>query len=213
LCAGAGYDFHGTRYTSSGTYTASYTGAHGCDSNFVLLLDVHPLPVAHIELPEKNAFCVGDTIALRAAGPYDYRWTTGWGTDLGEGEEKRVLLPAYTSGFTAEATDANGCRDTASVTIMAQPCCAVWLPNAFSPNGDGLNDKFKPEANGHPKEYVMHVFDRWGGLVFSSFNITEGWDGTVKGKPADIATYYYRISGKCVNGEPLDRKGELTLIR
>jgi gliding motility-associated-like protein len=213
LCAGTGYNFHGTRYTSSGVYTAAYTGMHGCDSNFVLILEVHPLPDAGIELPVQTSFCIGDSIELNATEPYTYRWSTEWGADLGEGKEKRVVLPIPSSQFVAEATDDNGCRDTASITITAQPCCAVWMPNAFSPNGDGLNDKFKPEANGHPREYVMYIFDRWGAMVFSSFNIAEGWDGTVKGKPANIATYYYRISGKCVNGEPLDKRGELTLVR
>ncbi len=213
LCAGSSYEFHGARYASTGVYTATYVGAQGCDSNFVLILKVNPLPKAIVDIPARNSFCVGDSILLETKGVYEYRWTGAFGEDLGTGAEMRVYLSAYSNQFTTEATDANGCRDTASVMVTAEACCSVWLPNAFSPNGDGLNDVFKPEAKGHPKEYVMYIFDRWGATVFASFNIAEGWDGTIKGKPANVATYYYRISGKCVNGEPLDRKGELTLIK
>ncbi|WP_118975026.1 gliding motility-associated C-terminal domain-containing protein [Taibaiella koreensis] len=213
ICEGQRYMFHGQPYQSAGVYKASYTGAQGCDSSFVLVLDVNPLPVVAFEAPEKTSYCIGDSIVLNMKGSDSYRWTNAFGVDIGTGITHKVYLPDYANAFSVTGTDANGCSDSASITLNAQPCCTLWLPNAFSPNGDGLNDRFKPETNGHPKEYALRIFDRWGAMVFVSYNVTDGWDGTVNGKPANIDTYHYRVTGKCVNGEVLDKRGDLTLIR
>ncbi|WP_118952018.1 gliding motility-associated C-terminal domain-containing protein [Taibaiella helva] len=213
ICAGQGYEFHGQYYQAAGTYKASYTGAQGCDSSFVLLLDVNTPPVVAFEAPDQTSYCVGDSIELAMKGNDAYRWVNTFGVDIGTGTANKVYLPDYVNTITVTGTDANGCSDTAAITIKAQACCNLWMPNAFSPNGDGLNDHFKPETTGHPKEYALRIFDRWGTMVFVSYNVADGWDGTFKGKPANIDTYHYRITGKCVNGELLDKRGDLTLVR
>ena len=213
LCRGDSYAFHGRTYTAAGTYSAAYTGSLGCDSVIVLELTVWEPPSASVSMPDAPSHCIGDKVILSASGGTAYTWKSASGTELGYNAEQAVTLYEAGNSFMVEAVDANGCRDTASVTLQAHPCCDIWLPNAFSPNNDGVNDVFKPESKGHPREYALHIFDRWGKTVFSSFNIEQGWDGTKNGQPADVATYYYRVTGKCVNGAPLDQKGSLTLVR
>lgn len=92
----------------------------------------------------------------------------------------------------------------------------TWMrvPNAFSPNNDGLNDKFGPVINNWPQGYVMHIFNRWGQMVYVTYKEAQLWDGTYNGQPADVGTYYYTIDGKCsVTGQQMQAKGEFTLIR
>lgn len=83
------------------------------------------------------------------------------------------------------------------------------IPNAFSPNDDGLNDKF----NGHPEQYILRIFNRWRENVFTSYKVSDKWDGTFGGKICETGTYFYQLQSKCFNGEIEVQKGEITLIR
>ena len=85
--------------------------------------------------------------------------------------------------------------------------------NAFTPNMDGNNDLFGISTKGFIRDFEMRVFDRLGHLVFVSFNTNNQWDGTIKGKPANVGVYYYTIKGKCDYGPDIFQKGDLTLIR
>lgn len=92
----------------------------------------------------------------------------------------------------------------------------TWMrvPNAFSPNNDGLNDKFGPVLNNWPQQYIMRIFNRWGQEVYVSYEEAKPWDGMFNGQPADLGTYYYTIEGECsVGGQKFREKGEFTLIR
>lgn len=90
----------------------------------------------------------------------------------------------------------------------------VYIPNAFSPNGDGRNDEFRPYLQfGAPTDYQLQVFDRWGGLRFESSDINQGWDGTTKGKNAPIGLYLYYLHLEQGNGTIIERSGEISLLR
>lgn len=92
----------------------------------------------------------------------------------------------------------------------------TWMrvPNAFSPNNDGLNDKFGPVMNNWPQGYAMRIFNRWGQMIYVTYKEGQQWDGTYNGQPADMGTYYYDIDGECsVTGEQMRAKGEFILIR
>jgi gliding motility-associated-like protein len=211
ICEGEVFHFNGQDYTATGKYPVTFKNKADCDSVININLIVNPLP--HVQVTEAEALnhCIGDTVILMQSGASAFNLIAGFGNQYNN--ELHALLISPQNAITVEGIDAKGCKDTASVVIDAQHCCDIWMPNAFSPNGDNLNDVFKPEAKGHPKEYVMHIFDRWGQNVFTSFNIEKGWDGTINGKPAAISTYHYFISGKCSNGEPVSLRGVITLIR
>ncbi len=112
-----------------------------------------------------------------------------------------------------------GCVLEDSIKVESQFCpCDIFIPNAFSPNNDGLNDHFKPTiALGCvPSEYSLKIFNRYGQVIYISFNeFDRGWDGSINGKPANMDTYFYeiRFSSRTMNGENFYQKGQLTLIR
>jgi gliding motility-associated-like protein len=212
MCAGSSFTLNGQQFTTAGSYPFTFKNQAGCDSLVILELRINSLPEIEILKDNRSNYCIGDSITLQASGAQFYSWIYE-DVDTLEGDYFSTILFNYKNAFSVAGVDNNGCRNTASIHIDAQACCNIWMPNAFSPNADGMNDIFKPEAQGHPKEYVMRIYNRWGETVFSTFNITQGWDGNINGKPADIADYYYRISGKCVNGEAINLKGVCTLIR
>jgi gliding motility-associated-like protein len=112
--------------------------------------------------------------------------------------------------------DINGCINYDSVTLYYINCCgSIYVPNAFSPNEDGRNDRFKPILNKLKLEkYEMEIFNRYGQLLYQTSDIQKGWDGTFKNTKCDIGTYYYIIRTKCFeNNEKEILTGDITLLR
>jgi gliding motility-associated-like protein len=94
--------------------------------------------------------------------------------------------------------------------------CITGMPNAFSPNGDGLNDIFAPflEPNCPVTGYLFQIFNRWGQLIFSTTTPMTGWNGTFKGQPVEAGNYMFTISyEKGTEHHSYNIKGDVTLIR
>ncbi|MFK7951112.1 MAG: gliding motility-associated C-terminal domain-containing protein [Saprospiraceae bacterium] len=113
--------------------------------------------------------------------------------------------------------DEKGCRID-SIVIILQNDCDIYIPNAFSPNNDGINDLFRiyPSSNFLGRALSFKIFDRWGGLMFerADFDIqTIGWDGIYRGKTMNPGTYIYVIEVEMENGEKQLLKGDVTLLR
>jgi len=95
-----------------------------------------------------------------------------------------------------------GCVDTVYKTLVITDDFKIFVPNSFTPNGDGLNDVFMVKASGTRIEgFVMELHDRWGILIYSTKDITQGWDGKINGVDAGIGTYSYVIKAAGINGE------------
>ncbi|MCX6270914.1 MAG: gliding motility-associated C-terminal domain-containing protein, partial [Bacteroidetes bacterium] len=111
------------------------------------------------------------------------------------------------------AVDSNTCRDSASHSIIVRS--TVFIPNTFTPNGDAINDVFKPDGVIEPIEYLMVIYNRWGEEVFSTIHYEIPWDGRVQGQevdaPADVYVYHIRITDK--NGENFEFRGWVFLLR
>jgi len=95
---------------------------------------------------------------------------------------------------------------------------SVFIPNTFTPNGDGLNDVFYPRGKGIAYVSSFRIFNRWGELVFERNNFMlndehNGWDGTYKGRQLSPDVYMYTISSRCANGEIIEWKGDVTLVK
>ncbi len=106
-----------------------------------------------------------------------------------------------------------GCKDTALVNINVEYASNSGMPNAFTPNGDGLNDLFRIENLRFDKMTEFRVFNRWGRQVFETNVPTKGWDGNIDGKPAASDVYYYSIKITLPDGTQKHLKGDVTLIR
>ena len=131
----------------------------------------------------------------------DYYWTPNWQID-----DATVLNPLVTplkdTFYVLNATAMNGCgviMDTVTIRVYKQ----VVVPNAFSPNGDKINDTWQIDAlSAYPNAEVL-VFNREGKVVYRSFNYATAWNGMYNGKKLPVATYYYIINLKLAGSKPL----------
>lgn len=108
-----------------------------------------------------------------------------------------------------------GCIGSISKTIINNGNINIWIPNSFSPNGDGLNDIFKAASASEIKDFQLYIYNRWGQLVFESKNINIGWDGKYLGKEAPQAVYNYFISycSDNITKSKKQKSGQINLLR
>lgn len=106
-------------------------------------------------------------------------------------------------------------RSEAELTTLPCEDC-VWLPNAFSPGGDGKNDLFRAVLRCLVQSFEMKIFNRWGQIIFQTINPNEGWDGNFLGTQQPVGVYYYYIKSQTgVGSEVIENalKGEIHLLR
>jgi len=111
-------------------------------------------------------------------------------------------------------TDVNGCFSKDSVTVNVIPPDEVFIPDAFTPNNDGLNDIFIPILSGNTFLKSLAVFNRWGQEVFFTASPNNGWDGKFKGKSEEIGVFVYHFTGiNTETGDEIEKKGNVLLVR
>jgi gliding motility-associated-like protein len=109
-------------------------------------------------------------------------------------------------------TSMHGCRDSLVFPINITDFMTIYFPNAFSPNGDGLNEVFMAHGT-NIKSFEMSIYDRWGLLVTKLDNINKGWDGTYKNGDAQQDTYVYKAKVTDVFGKTYVYEGQINLLR
>jgi gliding motility-associated-like protein len=129
---------------------------------------------------------------------------------------------AYAPGstwYTVTVTNSAGCIAIDSVLVLVNIVRPIYIPNVFSPNGDGINDFFyiqgSPASDGIE---VLRIFDRWGAVVFEDFEIDlndeyRGWDGTFKGRPVNAGVFTFYTNVHFLDNETLTYSGTITVIR
>jgi gliding motility-associated-like protein len=173
--------------------------------------------------PKVNAFAGNDTsvvigqpLQLTASGGEGYLWKPN--TNLSK-EDIFNPVGLYDGSFdsiryTVFVTAENGCFDSTSVLVkIFKTIPQVFVPTAFTPNGDGHNDVFRPIAVGISKIEYFRVFNRWGELVFSTTTSQKGWDGKINGKDQGTNTYVWVVKAIDYLGKAFFSKGTVTLIR
>ena len=124
--------------------------------------------------------------------------------------------PTETTTYTVTIVDSSGCPKSVTITIyvISMKCTLddAFVPNTFTPNGDGQNDILFVRSISLAQLYFA-VYDRWGELVFETDDIKKGWDGIFKGKPANSDVFAWYLTAKCYSGEEMKKKGNVTLIR
>lgn len=115
--------------------------------------------------------------------------------------------------FTLTVLDNGGCvgYDTVNIKVYEGP--TYYIPNAFTPNGDGLNDIFKPTSPAIAKTEYFRIFNRWGKMVFSTNQNNKGWDGKLEGKEQPVGAYVWIIRGVDKFGKIVEQKGTVTVLR
>ena len=205
--------------TVSPTTTTTYTvivssGSCGTDTLDVTVTVQAP-PTATVS-PDQT-MDLGDKIYLVASGGTAYSWEPNNGLTCSDCPSP-VASPTATTSYTVMVTDANGCTDSAFVTLTVESKCGedggLFIPNAFSPNGDGENDVFMIRSlPGCVKIISFTIFDRWGDKVFETTEDDFSWDGVVNIKSYNSAVFSYFLEAKMINGEEIIRTGNVTLVR
>lgn len=142
------------------------------------------------------------------------RWNWNFGdntfADVQNPNKKWSKVGAYNVGLFSITKD--GCYDSTSQKIVVNSCDNIFIPNSFSPNGDGHNDQFKAYGN-NIKEMKMMIFNQWGQKIFETTNVNTGWDGSFGGKPQPSGVYMYTCRLVLDTGETIDKKGSINLVR
>jgi gliding motility-associated-like protein len=122
-------------------------------------------------------------------------------------------FPNHTTVYTVNATDTvTGCKGVTDFIVRVDEKYILFVPNAFTPNNDGVNDDIKVYSKGL-KFFHFRVFNRWGEMVFHSDDINQPWDGTYKGKIVDSGVYVYQVKLGYLNGVTKDAQGSITVIK
>ncbi|GAA0561306.1 gliding motility-associated C-terminal domain-containing protein [Chitinophaga japonensis] len=162
----------------------------------------------YIELGNDTMMCIGETLRLRADGSNvtSVLWSDG---------STGPFLDVTRAG-TYTVTVFNDCGSyTDQITVDYTQCDPKpTFPNAFSPNGDGRNDSFRPVVKGPMYEYELRIFNRWGELIYLGRDSKKGWDGRYHGEPVGVGTYVWWLTYKKMpGGNPNVIKGEVTVIK
>ena len=200
---------------SAGTTTISYSVTSGsCTKAVTAVVTVNDftlnLTSSATTVPQGNAF----TLSTSAATNYQ---VTAWlplATFTNQAALTQTLIASANATYSAVALSAAGCIDTASITITvsAPEKHEVFVPNVFSPNGDGKNDILKVYST-TLKSMEFSIFNQWGEMIFRTTNINGGWDGTSKGKLQPGTVYIYVLKAVMVDNSIINKKGSVTLLR
>jgi len=207
-------------YHDAGVYSVKLTAtsAQGCIDSLtnINMITVYQLPHAGIIAHPKLTHFLDPNISFESnsTGASQWNWTFGdSGTSTLENPQ-HFYLDTGTFVVWLKVTTLNGCVDSTTDMITIIPDFMLYVPNGFTPNGDGLNDTFLARGDGIKTDgFSMRIFNRWGSEVFRSRDITKGWDGTFEGIKAQSDVYAWVIIVTDIND--VDRKfmGHVTLLR
>ncbi len=190
----------------------------GCLSPTVYdTINIREFPMAVIDSSNQYDLCIRTEIELTAQyyPQYKYLWEPEKYFTSNNSNTAKAIIPS--AGYVrVNVTDDIGCTGMDSVYVGVHMCCQIYFPDAFSPNGDGKNDIFRIISGGRHTIKSFIVLNRYGQRVFVTTNPSEGWDGTFKGIPQDIGTYYYFIRYVCNDDNAdneIEQKGSIILVR
>lgn len=193
------------------TYRISVSDSVWCFDTLEATLKVMPLPEVRL-LNTDTTIKYGQSIKLLATGARMYNWSPV-SSLTNPNISYPIATPKEATRYIVGGLGANGCRayDTLYVSIDYRD--NLFVPSAFSPNGDGKNDVFRIANITFQKIVEFRVFNRWGQEIYSGAGNNVSWDGTWKGTPQDMGTYSYIIRVASPDGEVETYKGDITLIR
>lgn len=192
-----------------GTYSLYLRNPDGCDTFFTFEIDELPFLVAS---PVDTTIRYGDSIRLQASGMSYYTWSPS-GSLSNDTVSHPFARPLSPVTYIVKGISEGGCIDSAAIFVDIDYTMPDLVPNAFSPNGDGLNDRFRIENITYQHALEFRVFNRFGQCIFYTMDAKNGWDGTFNGKPCDVGTYYYLIRIAYPDKRTKTLKGDVSLIR
>jgi len=202
---------------AGGFYTVYFKDANGCKGSDTVT--IHEPEALSLQLNHRtDDYCElgsnpnGNVEVLLTGGTIPYNVALN-GSNIGPSLKLTGLAEGH---YLYDVTDANGCQIEDTFSIEHVPCCFAFVPNAFTPNGDGKNDVFEMRTTGRIRLNKMIIYNRYGQIVWGTFNKGEGWNGTQYGKPVDAGTYFYYILYTCdsfTGPKETELKGDITVVR
>jgi gliding motility-associated-like protein len=180
-----------------------------CPETATVLVNVIPTPT--VFAGHDTIINIGDQVDLHAEGNGNVRWA-GEENISCIGCRSITVFPLTGTCYTAQISNQYGCNSQDEVCIEVMNDYGVYIPNSFTPNGDGLNDVFKVSLYGI-RSYRLDIFDRWGEHLFSTSDLGAGWNGIYLGRPCQMDVYVYRLKYEPYKGKPGEKAGLVNLIR
>lgn len=162
--------------------------------------------LSSLHLPLDTVACSGETVRLGTPVPgVNYSWS---------GFTDTLVKLAASGQYTITAIDSFGCKSDFSVRADFKNCmaCRAYVPNAFTPNGDGKNDELKVSINCPVRQFHFQVYNRWGQKVFETAAVGRSWDGTFHGKKLPSGVYVYELQFTTINSEKFIQQAKGTLV-
>jgi gliding motility-associated-like protein len=200
---------------AEGSYAVTVTDARNCTAmgNYT----VSGSYSLEVNATESTKIDLGETVQLTAVATADHNNTYSWmaaNTVACNTCANTETSPMQTTEYLVTVIDENGCKASDMLTIEVNTATDVFIPNAFTPNGDGNNDMFQMFGDLSTIAYLdMMVFNRWGEKVFESNNHNFNWDGTYKGETVPQGVFVYTGKIVFINGTSMQLKGSVTVIR
>ena len=216
VCKNEGYTLsNGMTVYTSGVYKDTILSAKGCDSIITTNVTVNNSPTASVS--PAITITLGDAATLTASGFGTYQWSPGSGLNVTLGAAV-IAKPVETTTYCVVVTNLNNCADTACVIVTVDKCTSVEklkVPNAFSPNKDGINDEFCLLGwDACLASFQILIYDRWGEQVFKSNDPNFCWDGNYLNKIAEAQVFVYYIQATFLNiDKSFVKRGNISLIQ
>jgi gliding motility-associated-like protein len=198
---------------NQGVYTVTVSETGGCSGQATTSVTISPITALVLtNVTPTEIINYGSSVQLNADNALYYWWMPNDGSLSNRNINNPVAYPTQNTVYTVYGRDSSGCLDSAKI-IVDIIFDSITIPSAFTPNGDGLNDIFRPIGMKYQKLVEFSVYNRWGQQVFTTNNKAKGWDGTFNGVPQDMDVYDYVLIVELDNGKTSYYKGDVTLLR
>ena len=197
--------------SQTGTYSVTGTDANGCVNTATVSVSVSASPTVTVSSSTYTVY-TGSSITFTSSGANSYVWLPGGNTTA-----QLTLNPSTEGTYTycVVGTNTQGCQDSSCVifTVVKLDCGELYIPTAFSPNGDNANDELCVYGAKCIEVMQLRIYDRWGEIVFETTDPEFCWDGKYKGEPLNTAVFAYFLTATFKSGESIEVKGNISLIK
>ena len=212
-------------YNSAGTYDVTLTitstaAAGGCTNSLTYpnYITIHQNPTADFYMNDNPANMLNPTVNFIDQSYFNI---VNWAWDIGGFDSSYIPNPTYefpidTGHYpiTLTVIDENGCMGMVTKILEVEGEFGIYIPNAFTPDFDFLNEGFGPKGFGISQEnYSFYIFDRWGEMIFESHTLFEQWDGTYKSKFVQNGVYVWKLEFQDINGKKHSKIGHVNVIK
>ncbi|MEP7164595.1 MAG: PKD domain-containing protein [Ferruginibacter sp.] len=194
-------------------YVVTVRDVLGCPKPVMDTIIVNVAKIIANAGPRDTSIVIEQPLQLFATGSTSYSWSpVTWLSDPNIANP--ISLPQDNIEYVVKVSNSIGCFSTDTINVhLFKVKPDLYVPTAFTPNGDGLNDFLRPKALGLKSVDAFMVYNRWGQMLFSTTDIGTGWDGTFGGAPQSPGTYVWYAQGTDYKNNKLERKGTAVLIR